>query len=53
MKEGNLGLKEDKFKKNEEIELSHQQLKETKFADGDEKSCNKLFIFYFLFQFLV
>jgi hypothetical protein len=53
LKEGNMGLKEDRFKKNEEIKVSHHQLKKTKFADGDEKSYNKLFIFYFLFQFLV
>jgi hypothetical protein len=35
-----MGLKENKFKKNEEIKVSHQQLKETKFADSDEKSYN-------------
>jgi biopolymer transport protein ExbB/TolQ len=43
----------DEIKKNEKMKLSHQELKETKFAHGDEKSYNKLIILYFLFQFLV
>jgi hypothetical protein len=46
-----MGLKKDNFKKNEEIKVPHQQLKETKFADGDEKSCNKYKLFFFLFSF--
>jgi seryl-tRNA synthetase len=43
---------EENAKLKEEIEILRLQLKETKTAN-DEKSYNKLFIFYFLFQFLV
>jgi hypothetical protein len=52
MKEDLKKKDEDLEKKDEEIEILRLQLKETKTAN-DEKSYNKLFIFYFLFQFLV
>jgi TorA maturation chaperone TorD len=43
--------KEEIKKQDEEIEIL-KQLKEKKTANSDEENYNKLFIFYFLFQFL-
>jgi uncharacterized coiled-coil DUF342 family protein len=40
-------------KKDKKIKILRQQLTETKTANDDEKNYNKLFICYFLFQFLV
>jgi hypothetical protein len=44
-------MKDEIKKKDKEIKILQQQLKETKIADSDEESYNKLFILYFIFFF--
>jgi hypothetical protein len=48
-------MKDEIKKKDEEIKILQQQLRETKTANNDEKGNNKQFTLYsnFLFQFLV
>jgi hypothetical protein len=46
-------MKDEIMKKDEKMKILQPHLKEIKIANSDERSYNKLFVFYFLFQFLV